>query len=183
MRRHTTGFTLIELLVVISIIGVLSTVVLSNLNTARSKARNAQRTNAIRQLITAFNLGLNSNNSFPIASTPAGWACVASSCYGSPGNFYPPDAAVTNFLVPTNIPVLPSDPPEGTRIYGGQGFGGYNYDGNFAGGSYTDTLGNDYSFAPGSVLDYSLEGGASTCAIGKIDWRDPVYVSCMVYLN
>ncbi len=37
MRRN--GFTLIELLVVISIISLLSSVVLSSLNTARDKAR------------------------------------------------------------------------------------------------------------------------------------------------
>ena len=55
-KKSTSGFTLIELLVVIAIIGVLSSVVLASLNTARTKARDARRVTDIKQIQIALEL-------------------------------------------------------------------------------------------------------------------------------
>lgn len=55
-RRGARGFTLIELLVVIAIIGILSSIVLASLNSARQKGRDARRISDIKQLQLALEL-------------------------------------------------------------------------------------------------------------------------------
>lgn len=71
VNRHTRGFTLIELLVVIAIIGILSSVVLASLNSARTKSRDAKRVSDIRQLQLALELYFDANSGYPSAITTA----------------------------------------------------------------------------------------------------------------
>ncbi len=59
------GFTLIELLVVISIIGILTTLFLANLNAARERARDAQRKSDLRNIKTALRLYYNDAGGYP----------------------------------------------------------------------------------------------------------------------
>lgn len=77
MKKHLqSGFTLIELLVVISIIGILASVVLAGLATAREKARDAARMASIKQIETALYL---------YRDTKGNWMTTGSGC-GSSGN-------------------------------------------------------------------------------------------------
>lgn len=59
------GFTLIELLVVISIISLLSSIVLTSVNSARGKARDARRLADLRQIQNALALYYDDNGSYP----------------------------------------------------------------------------------------------------------------------
>ena len=56
MKNNKKGFTLIELLVVIAIIGLLSTLAVVSLSSAREKARNAKRMSDLKQVSTAMEL-------------------------------------------------------------------------------------------------------------------------------
>ena len=61
-RSLKVGFTLIELLVVIAIIGVLASIVLASLNTARKKSRDARRISDIKQIQLALELCFDAGN-------------------------------------------------------------------------------------------------------------------------
>lgn len=63
--KNKRGFTLIELLVVIAIIGILSSVVLASLNSARQKSRDARRISDVKQLQLALELYFDSNSQYP----------------------------------------------------------------------------------------------------------------------
>lgn len=56
MFKNRKGFTLIELLVVIAIIGILASIVLVSLNSAREKARDVRRVSDIRQIALALEM-------------------------------------------------------------------------------------------------------------------------------
>jgi prepilin-type N-terminal cleavage/methylation domain-containing protein len=65
------GFTLIELLVVIAIIGLLASIILASLNTARQKGRDARRIADLKEMANAMELA----NSGTLATTIGG--CTA----------------------------------------------------------------------------------------------------------
>jgi prepilin-type N-terminal cleavage/methylation domain-containing protein len=74
-RGGPRGFTLIELLVVIAIIGLLSSIVLASLNTARSKARDAVRSSDAETIRTALELYANGHGGQYPDETAGGSGC------------------------------------------------------------------------------------------------------------
>ena len=64
-NKNEKGFTLIELLVVIAIIGLLASVVLLALNSARAKSRDAKRLADVRQIASALELYFNDKSAYP----------------------------------------------------------------------------------------------------------------------
>lgn len=80
-RLPPKGFTLIELLVVIAIMGLLSSVLFSNLASARERANDARRLSELRSIETAIHMYYSANGSYPWmpgmldgGSTPVQWA-------------------------------------------------------------------------------------------------------------
>lgn len=64
-KKFKKGFTLVELMVVISLIGMMSTIVLASLSTARAKSRDTQRTLAIKQVQNALEIYFSTNDQYP----------------------------------------------------------------------------------------------------------------------
>lgn len=82
MSTRNRGFTLIELLVVIAIIGVLSSVVLASLNTARTRAKDAAVKTGVRQFVTLLQLEYTDTGSYE-ALQGYSWDYTAANCNDS----------------------------------------------------------------------------------------------------
>jgi len=98
--RTKRGFTLIELLVVIAIIGILSSVVLASLSSARLKARDSKRVSDLDQIRVALEMYFDANGTYPIEGTAA---------------TYEADTLLQSALSPTYLPSFPVAPNSGEK--------------------------------------------------------------------
>ena len=142
MKRK--GFTLIELLVVIAIIGLLSTLAVVALNSARQRSRDAKRVADIRQIQTALELGFSETSGYPAqgtADTPLvlGGSSAMVLCKNTNAVFQATAADCTT----TYMGLVPSNPSPN----------GANY-------SYVGT-------AAGYTLTFNLEGATGQLGAGN----------------
>lgn len=114
------GFTLIELLIVVAIIGILATLIITNLISVRQRARDAERKSDLRQIQSALELYRADNGSYPLS----GASNSLSSC--------PSNSSLTNQSGTTvYMQKIPCE-PLGTTFYNS---GNYYY--NSLGTTYT----------------------------------------------
>ncbi|MFA6198446.1 MAG: type II secretion system protein [Patescibacteria group bacterium] len=76
MKKNRKGFTLIELLVVIAIIGLLSTLAIVSLNSARQKSRDTKRMADMRTMQSALELYANELGGYPVVGAASTWTTV-----------------------------------------------------------------------------------------------------------
>ncbi|MDZ4243667.1 MAG: type II secretion system protein [Candidatus Doudnabacteria bacterium] len=168
--KPNEGFTLIELLVVIAIIGVLASVVMVSLNSARLKARNAKRVGDLRQIQTALELYYNANNGYPNPGFAWRSQCPA---WGG----YAQDQVIPG-LVPTYMARFPSDPSTSNNsacylyISNGQNYKLLDHQIVPA-----EVAGFSYNAHP-SFIDPRRDGGTNNCVVdGTGIWSWAVYSS------
>lgn len=119
------GFTLIELLVVISIIGLLSSVILTSLNTANLKAKDASVEEEVSQLNTLLMENNVDTGSYIQlqpqggGEPPYGWFYDAAGCqnYIPSGNYQSGAIQLCTSIVQTNASYAPNTSPGTAALY------------------------------------------------------------------
>ncbi len=158
MVNKQKGFTLIELLVVIAIIGLLSTLAVVALNSARSKARDAKRVSDIKQIQTGLELHYADNTGYPgetassdLGVTGSNYACLYS------GGFEAIGASCVN-------PYMPIVPAQSQTGLAATDF--YHYTATDSGGSACTSGNSCASYFIDFATEASPAGYPTGCANG-----------------
>ncbi len=114
--KKTAGFTLIEILVVIGIIAILAAIVIIAINPAKqfAQARNTQRQAGINSILNAVGQRIADNKGV-FAGTFGAYTCAgltAGTARTNVDNAAGGTGVDLSCLVPTYIPVLPTDPDQ-----------------------------------------------------------------------
>ncbi len=163
--RDTNGFTLIELLVVIAVIGILASVVMVSLNSARGKGRDARKIADFKSIATAFQLYYDTYGVMPSNYFTYG---INNEAEGG-GNY---ELTMQDVVNAGFLPSIPRSPGGGTYAY-------YNYGaGNSIGAILVTTL----EAAPNSTT--GIPPSCRPWAAGQ-NWCDQsnnkAYCLCVTY--
>jgi general secretion pathway protein G len=124
MNKNRKGFTLIELLVVIGIIGLLSTLAVVALGSARQKARDSKRLSDMKQIQTALELYFTDNNAYPASDSDGFVLGIDATCLNGNGLESGSGCTGTSSIY---MALIPKDPqyPTLTYIYTSSGTTNY----------------------------------------------------------
>lgn len=109
-EQRRRGFTLIELLVVIAIIGLLSTLAVVALSSAREKARDAKRVADVKSIQSSLELYANQVGGYPSVGDTA--EAIAGKCMSSGGGIGAECSSGTTYLAK-----IPANPSPGGIVY------------------------------------------------------------------
>ena len=152
--RPNRGFTVVELLVAIAIIGIIASIIITNLPSARAKARDAKRVSDIVRVQLALQLYFDRCNEYPSSLAVSANNSLGGICVVNFGDF---------------ISQIPTPPP-------GTSENAYVYSLNF---NETDYVLRAKFESGGSALDDSFNGSIPWDASFSCDRESPHYYYCV----
>ena len=183
LQRSQHGFTLIELLVVIAIIGILASVVLASLNSAREKSRDALRLSQVKEIQKALQVYYSEYGVYPRTVCPTQhWTGFAGNGYAN--NQVCDSSGVALGTLTQTLADYISPPKDPKSLPGGDA--GYLYIAN--------TTGSDYCLlvwrTPENMHNFPQEmwsnGSPNRCGTvndsGKCSGTNSVYLGSEAYM-